>query len=415
MRRNARRMMKGVMAVTLCVSGLAVAPAADAAPEPSPGRNLAGATPVDLTVLGATTLSTVGAASTNPVPAWDDLGFSQGSGLLWESDEEMAADLDGMVAAGASWVGADVDWPSIQAGGPNSWNWGPTDRLMFHARVRGLNVMAAAVYTPTWARPANTTDKHAPNDPAAYATFVAEAAKRYAPIGVKVWQLWNEPNMATWYGPQPDPAGFAQLLIQAADAIHAAVPDAFVMNGGFAPAANVPGHSIEPNQFLLQLYQNGIAGHLDAVATHPYTFPYSPNVVAEWNPLYMLGYMHLIMTAFGDGNKEIWATEAGYGTGNDGQSVDEGTQAFRMTELIDAWHRLPYAGTLMIYGFRDTAVNPASVWDNMGLVRRDFSAKLAYNAFQTAAMGAPAGPRQERPCIGSSPIGSKGGRRQRSC
>ncbi len=81
----------------------------------------------------------------------------------------------------------------------------------------------------------------------------------------------------------------------------------------------------------------------------------------------------------------------------------------------DAWHRLPYAGTLMIYGFRDTAVNPASVWDNMGLVRRDFSAKLAYNAFQTAAMGAPAGPRQERPCIGSSPIGSKGGRRQRSC
>ena len=35
-------------------------------------------------------------------------------------DSQVMTDLDGMVAAGAQWVGVDVDWPHIQAGESNA-------------------------------------------------------------------------------------------------------------------------------------------------------------------------------------------------------------------------------------------------------------------------------------------------------
>ena len=120
------------------------------------------------------------AASVRPAPTvvarTGRFGFSQGSALLWESDSALAADLDGMAALGASWVAVDVDWPSIQADGPSSWNWGPTDRVVFAARARNIGVLALAVYTPSWARPAGTSDKHPPTDAADYARFVAAGA-----------------------------------------------------------------------------------------------------------------------------------------------------------------------------------------------------------------------------------------------
>ncbi len=34
------------------------------------------------------------------------------------------------------------------------------------------------------------------------------AVKRYAPKGVKVWGVWNEPNLTNFWSPKPDPAAY---------------------------------------------------------------------------------------------------------------------------------------------------------------------------------------------------------------
>ena len=172
------------------------------------------------------------------------------------------------------------------------------------------------------------------------------------------------------------------------------------MNGSPAPAPDVAGVSYEPNTFLLMLYQNGVGGHLDAVAMHPYTFPSSPKTAATWNPLYMMGYTLLIMSAFGDGAKRIWATESGFGTGRSGESLDESTQAFRFAELIAAWRHLLLAANLFVYVYRDTADNPSVVWDNVGLVRRDYSPKFAVQSFRNAVLGI-THPTRPRRCVSS--------------
>src|SRR3954462_11483611 len=69
------------------------------------------------------------------------VGFTQGSPLLWESDAEQAADLDGIVRTGAKWVAADFDWPSAEPVQGQYW-WGAIDRLVHNARARRLNVLA---------------------------------------------------------------------------------------------------------------------------------------------------------------------------------------------------------------------------------------------------------------------------------
>ena len=398
MRRNARIRSNLVVIAALCV---VATPSVATATQ----RQMASAPVVQAPSLVKRTI--------NNTVALGEFGFSQGSSLVWESDDLLARDLDGMVAAGATWVGVDVDWPHIQAGGPNSWQWQYTDRVVLAARARGLEVLATADYSPVWARPANTTDKHAPNDPADFARFAAAAAARYAPHGVDAWQIWNEPNIADFWQPQPDANAYSALLIAGADAIHAANPKAVVMNGGLAPAGNVGGVSIAPNDFVVQMYLAGISGHVDAISMHPYSFPYSPTTPEVWNPFYMLTYTHLIMSAFGDGALPIWGTEAGFGTGRDGQSVSQALQSIRMTQVVQAWQQLPFAGNLFIYGYRDLAAGSSSVWDNMGLVRHDFSAKPAAAAFRSAVVGNQPKVRAPRSCIRATPIG--GATRRKGC
>ena len=122
-------------------------------------------------------------------------GFANGVMPLGLDDAALGRDLDGMAATGARWLRIDFYWPTIQAGGPDAWDWRGTDRIVEAATSRGLEVLAMPAYSPAWARPPGTIDHHPPLDPDMYARFVHEAVKRYAPIGVRTWEIWNEPNV----------------------------------------------------------------------------------------------------------------------------------------------------------------------------------------------------------------------------
>ncbi|HUF85666.1 MAG TPA: cellulase family glycosylhydrolase, partial [Acidimicrobiia bacterium] len=181
-------------------------------------------------------------------------GFAEGSSLLWGSDAELAARLDGIAATGAGYVRVDVDWAVVQHGGPSSWNWGPIDRVVSAVRARGLEVLGLITYTPPWARPAGTPDKNPPNNPADYANFARAAVQRYQPQGVRDWEIWNEPNSHWFWSPKPDAARYTALLKQAYAAIKAVDPGATVMTGGTSPAPDAPdGSMIAPVTFLRRI------------------------------------------------------------------------------------------------------------------------------------------------------------------
>lgn len=358
------------LALALLVSGFP----ADAARATNAGRPVAPVAPV-------ATRSYVRYV-TAPSPVASRVGFSQGSALLWESDAEQIADLDGMRNAGAKWVAADFDWPSTEQVRGQFW-WGATDRVVQRARARGLNVMAALVYTPTWARPAGTTDKTPPTDANDIVAFATAAARRYAPLGVHAYQIWNEPNVRMFWESGPDPTRYTALLRAASRAIKSVDPFATVIAAGLAPAADVAGESIAPFRFLSDMYAAGAAGSFDALGLHPYSFPYSPATPGAWNPFQLLPYYHVLMTLNGDGAKKIWATEVGFGTGRDGTSVNESVQATRLREVVQQWVRWPFTAQLFFYNYRDLDSSSTSVFDNMGIVRENGSVKPAYAALRS--------------------------------
>ena len=86
----------------------------------------------------------------------------------------------------------------------------------------------------------------------------------YAALGVKHWEIWNEPNWGvSWHGHHfGDPPEYARMLIAAAEAIRSADPEAVILAGSLAF-----GHYVE---FTDEFMAAGAADSFDVLTFHPY-------------------------------------------------------------------------------------------------------------------------------------------------
>ncbi|MDQ1522040.1 MAG: hypothetical protein QOI55_3113 [Actinomycetota bacterium] len=297
-------------------------------------------------------------------------------------DAALARDTAAMAATGARWLRADFYWAIIQGGGPESYDWTSADRVVQAATSRGMEVLALAAYSPEWARPPGTSDHHPPLDPDAYAKFLYQAAKRYAPLGVHAWEIWNEPNVDTFWQPRPDPASYAAMLQRAYVALKSADPKAVVITGGLAPGLDTSdGKTLSAHTFLSRVYDAGAGGSFDAVGLHPYSFPAMPLDAKDWNTFYNAPTLYQVMVDHGDAKKRIWGTEYGASTSGPG-SVSDAFQSDVVRDGYRVWLSWPFTGPLLIYVYRDYANNPSDREANFGLVQHDGTPKPAFATFE---------------------------------
>jgi hypothetical protein len=309
-------------------------------------------------------------------------GFSPGGAWPWLPDAELARELDLMAASGAGWVRVDFTWASIEHV-RGTYSWSNLDRVVRAVHSRGMKVLALPAYTPGWARPAGGTSYTPPADPAAFAAFTAAAAARYVPQGVLHYEIWNEPNLASFWAPKPDAAAYARLLQATTTAVRAAAPDAVILSGGLSPAVDAAdGSQIDPVTFLNKLYALGVKDAFDAVGVHPYSFPAMPSDVstASWNTFQKMSRMRDTMVANGDSAKKIWLTETGAPTGSHPTAVSESAQAAIVTDTLRSAEALSWAGPVFFYAARDLGTDPTDREQNFGLLRRDFSPKPGWAA-----------------------------------
>jgi hypothetical protein len=166
-------------------------------------------------------------------------------------------------AAGAAKVRIVVDWraaapaddpgASFRPADPadSHYNWTSADKQVEAAVRAGLDpiVDIATGSVPTWARlpaPAGYSGTANLPDPRALAAFAHAAAVRYGGRfehlpRVRYWQVWNEPNLATFLKPQlvggrpVAPDVYAQMVNAFAAAVKSVHTDNFVIAGGLAP------------------------------------------------------------------------------------------------------------------------------------------------------------------------------------
>jgi hypothetical protein len=277
--------------------------------------------------------------------------------------------------------------------GPTSHNWAAFDNIVNQARVRGINILGVLIYTPAWARPPGTTASYPPTNLKDYADYARAAAAHFGPLGVHAYEIWNEPNLSSFWMPAPDAARYTQLLKLAYPAIKSADPGATVVSAGLSPGGTygtVTGTYTNPVTFLEQMYQHGARRYFDAVGWHPYSFPYGLGYY-NWSAWSQMSETkpsaRSVMAAYRDSRKQIWATEMGAPTGTSSQSVSEAAQAQLIVAMYAKLKSWSWAGPAFVYNFRDKGTNLSDREQNFGIVRRDWSPKPSFAAFKAAAAG----------------------------
>jgi hypothetical protein len=307
--------------------------------------------------------------------------------LSGESASAQAADLAAMKASGITAVRLDANWNFVQASGPNSYTWGWLDQVVASVRAAGMSVDLIVDGCPQWAAVSGAQAPAAqPASPAAYAQYAATVAARYAPKGVQTFEIGNEPNNAIFWQPAPNPAAYTADLIAAYTAIKKVAPSAVVLSAGLAPETD-NGTNISAITFLQAMYADGAGGYFDGVGYHPYSYPALPNTYASWSGWSQMSQtspsIRSVMTANGDGGKQIYITEVGAPTGGP-NGVSQATQATEFTQAIAAAKSTSWIGAMYFYTWQDRSTDTSTSENWFGMLTYAGVQKPAYAAVKNA-------------------------------
>jgi hypothetical protein len=259
-------------------------------------------------------------------------------------------------------------------------DWRKFDQAVEVALAHNVAVLGRLEFTAPWASSAPASVPPAdrvyypPADVADFAAYARATVRRYKDR-VHFWQIWNEPNNASYWRPAPSAAAYTALLKAAYAAIKAEDPTAKVLLGGVSPGPDPA--------FVDGIFANGGWSSFDIFAMHTYiaVSPLAPtSMMRVWldmaaQTLAQKGAKPLWITEFG------WSTYAGSGPGYIG--VSEGAQA---AYILEAYQLAAARGVqgIALFSLEDYGTSPTSVVDNYGTITKGGRHKPSYSTLTCA-------------------------------
>jgi polysaccharide biosynthesis protein PslG len=289
-----------------------------------------------------------------------------------QQDLEKAARL--MKEAGVGWVRMDFLWQDIEAK-QGEFNFAKYDNIVELLIKYDINILGILNYSSPWA---SAKWNQPPEDPALFVNYVSEVVSRYKDK-VNYWELWNEPDSATYWEPQDSLKSYCILLKYVYAAAKKANPACKVLNGGLANGLSSINH----------LYDAGGKGYFDILNLHYFESPVNKNGIKAVIAYPKLAYK--IMERNGDADKLIWLTEIGCPGVSGikpvanwwmGKNPGERQQAEWVKEVYSELLKNKKVEKIFWAFFRDTNNHWGNGTDYFGLVRWDFSKKSAFTAYQ---------------------------------
>lgn len=216
-------------------------------------------------------------------------------------------------------------------------DWSSPDGVVEDLRAAEIEPLFVVLGSPPWATAVSESASeeylHVPPKGAAfdewldrYSAFLAEAVERYKGV-VRRWEIWNEPNLAYFWRPRPDPVGYRRLYETLRRTILRVDPNAEVSTGGLASLILAADGDIPGLAFLRRFART--EPPLDAVAVHLYTtddHPPDVHIPGEKN-FDDVERVHRFLKGLGE-PAPVWVTEFGWSSaavGDDRQAqyVDE--------------------------------------------------------------------------------------------
>jgi hypothetical protein len=302
----------------------------------------------------------------------------------------MAAGHIGVFRGGLSW--AQTEYPA------GHYAFGTFDELVAELARHHIRFLPVLLDPPRWRSTEPSTGPplgmYPPAHPAQFAAWAAVCVRRYGPHGAfwranpalpyypaRAWQVWNEPNIASFWAPRPSARRYVALLRATAGAIRRVDRRAKIVTAGmpFFGAA-------DETSFLRGLYRAGARRSFDVLAIHTYARTVAAAVAR-------LRIARRLMNRFGDRRKQIWDTEWSWAGGDPNPfRVSQAGQRANVAGFLRAMRRLRgrlRVGALVYYGWRDTVYGKGPSWwgYHLGLYTQGLRPKLALNVFTRAARG----------------------------
>ncbi|KQQ08264.1 sugar-binding protein [Rathayibacter sp. Leaf296] len=210
----------------------------------------------------------------------------------------------------------------------------------------------------------------APSTPADRQAFARYALASVDKFGTDdtVYEVWNEWNWRDLDGAAGGSASqYVELLKVVDEVVRAEHPDVTLIGPALAPMNDWVG-------WFREFAELGGLEYVDAVSTHPYTFPTAPEGSDRFEG--HIDTLQGIMAEFGQ-VRPLYLTESGWPTGQNPQSVSESAQARYLTRaqllaLADGVEQFT------IYDFVNDGLDPLEIEQNFGIVRNWADPRGAY-------------------------------------
>lgn len=253
------------------------------------------------------------------------------------------------------------------------------DRLIRSVQRRGLNMLMILNHNnPLYAAGAGSgisTDSNR----IAFTRYCREVVKRYSRLGVKQYEIWNEPNVKSFWDPQPSAMEYLQLLKMVYPAIKQVDSTVTVVAGATSPVdtgAAVQGQVLWL-RYVKELFENDGGRCMDGLSFHFYRFDHGPEA-------YLTRDIQNLQSIVGT-NRQLWVTEAGYPTSSVWPHTSLEDQANYVARLYLLGRSVPNLAHIYYYDLRDDGTNAADNESNFGLLFHDNSPKPSYVALNTVA------------------------------
>jgi hypothetical protein len=301
------------------------------------------------------------------------------SNLYFMNQSDLNTAMQQMQTMGVTQIRVLLPWAYMETK-ENTYSWTQADQLLKTAAKYGMAVEATITSTPTWATQYSAGGVIAngqPNSVTDYASFVQAVAARYgssnnAATGlISAIEVWNEPNGFTGWYPTPTAQGYTDLLKAAYTAIKSVAPGITVVGGVLGAGITIGSLTINPVNFLQQMYADGAAGFFDALSFHPYNYTatFSAGTTFVNSAIKQLQALRALLNANGDAAKLIWATEYGEPSSEKGGQAQ---QAAYIQDFLTTWSSLAGVGPMFLY-----SLLPDGQGDNLNIFNPDWTAKAA--------------------------------------
>jgi len=265
------------------------------------------------TALLAAAITLLATVSVLAQPSYDQSPFAiNGLGLMfgkahpnWEGWAKEAAAIKD---AGIYWTRMDFWWGTIEPK-QGEFDWSFTDRMAQFYREQKINAMPILCYSSAWYKKPPDNDE----ERARFANYVYQVVNRYKGT-YKVWEVWNEPNIPSFWKP-PKVRDYTLMLIEAYKAAKKADPSCTILAG----ATNGPDLT-----FIKGIHDNGGWDYCDGISIHPYSMA-GGAVGMRLDKILRIINGYIESTGK---HKSLWTTEMGWTADNPAQEKNEAVNMF---------------------------------------------------------------------------------------